>query len=697
MKCRDVKTRWGYTAASLIVLDVPPSLSCSCFSVAVSAWHLHSAPTHAQAEEARAEHMAYLTHHLKQNTCHLLLEGAEQEGTEEKVGGEQDGTGEVATDAYDDFFESLSATQLSRVRNQTLAVRMYLMNLDRHHPKWSVDECAADVAETLGYTCSGRTIQNWFREYANNGNRFELDGRGKDVPDWILDQLTEVDADTEGGETLESIFRRWIKSNLKEMSIARATAYLNDELFKSVPLKTFKTFHVSYPIAPSVAYTWMIRVGCERSVNKKNYYVDRHEAPDVVKYRNSYVRRDLERELRQPVWIQLTEAEEAVLREDMRAAGGSLPPGHRFERGGGVFFEFHVDDSDAFLQTREKFMMGGNLSVRFPAGQRPLIRQGQDESIYKAYQFPSGTWECEGVMAIRPKTEGVGDMVSAFTDTARGFGLPMSEAELAQVNALRRSCDYASVDSAIAINGTASKPPLPLPDDFRSPGIRFLKYGQNKEGYWDYDRMALQMEDVLDCVGVVYGASSAAVADAKARAPPEAEVDWSRGFATLQEMDWSSGHGRKKPDGLDAAKMNEKFGGAQPRMHSTTVSAGDIGPYEAKLTLVTPRGAKKIIDCKVKPGQVQQMVFQNRGGLEHHGHVVPPHYAPDTPKDDVDLGYQKAKRKKKRKAGADGGATAAEEEPEMEDAVTPGYVDKKKGLRQVLWERGWICPGKNIR
>ena len=213
--------------------------------------------------------MAYLTHHLKQNTCHLLLEGAEQDGTEKKVGGEQDDTGEVATDAYDDFFESLSETQLSRVRNQTLAVRMYLMNLDRHHPKRSVDECAADVAETLGYTCSGRTIQNWFREYANNGNRFELDGRGKDVPDWILDQLTEVDAGTEGGETFESIFRRWIKSNLKEMSIARATGYLNDELLKSVPLKTFQTFHVSYPIAPSVAYTWMIRVGCERSANNK--------------------------------------------------------------------------------------------------------------------------------------------------------------------------------------------------------------------------------------------------------------------------------------------------------------------------------------------------------------------------------------------------------------------------------------------
>ena len=140
--------------------------------------------------------MAYLGHHLKRNTCHLLLKEAAQEGGEEQVGCER----EAATN--DEFFESLSTAQLSRVRNQTLAVRMYLINLDRHHPELSVDECAADVADSLGYMCRGRTIQNWFREYANNGNRFELDGRGKDVPDWILDQLTTVDEETGGGRDI---------------------------------------------------------------------------------------------------------------------------------------------------------------------------------------------------------------------------------------------------------------------------------------------------------------------------------------------------------------------------------------------------------------------------------------------------------------------------------------------------------------
>ena len=122
----------------------------------------------------------------------------------------------------------------------------------------------------------------------------------------------------------------------------------------------------------------------------------------------------------------------------MREHGGNLPLGHVFQRDGENFEEFHVDDSDAFLSARAKFEMGGNLSVRFPAGAKPLLIMGQDESIYKAVQFPSRSWTCDGATVLLPKTEGVGDMVSAFTDTALGFGLKMAAEQLATVNANRR-------------------------------------------------------------------------------------------------------------------------------------------------------------------------------------------------------------------------------------------------------------------
>ena len=37
-----------------------------------------------------------------------------------------------------------------------------------------------------------------------------------------------------------------------------------------------------------------------------------------------------------------------------------------------------------------------------------------------------------------------------------------------------------------------------------SPGLRFLKYGKNNEGYWDYDMFADQVVALLDCIEVLY-------------------------------------------------------------------------------------------------------------------------------------------------------------------------------------------------
>ena len=487
-------------------------------------------------------------------------------------------------------------------------------------------------------------------------------------------------------ETFAVLFQKWCMANLKTLSIKSATEYLTNILFKDVSPTLFSSWNIRFPISPSTAYTWMLRVGCERGHAQAGYYTDRHEAPDVVAYRQEYVRRSIKREFRMPLWVQLTAHDATELRQRMKNDGGKLPEGHAFTaHDGSEMVEFHVDDSEAFLDLRDTFVMGGNLSVRFPAGEKPLIAMGQDESIYKAFQFPKGAWKCMGVSTIRPKTEGAGLMVSAFVDCARGFGLPMSTEELETVNAARRGQKYASEDSAIALLGTADKPPLET-----SPGIRFLNYGINKDGYWDYDHMARQMEDVLDCAEVVYGdPASDSVVDAKAKAPQGINVDWSTGFRTMQEMDWSSGHGRRKPDGLDANRMNEKFGGKQQVMRSTVVSAEDLGPHPA-VHQGAPQSASRRLgrgggtkrasgampsgtDLKLKPGETQRMVF-GEGDL-------PPFYALDTLKYDSE-----APKKAKKKKGDDASTAAA--------AVMPGYVGKQKGLRQVLWERGWLDPRK---
>ena len=65
---------------------------------------------------------------------------------------------------------------------------------------------------------------------------------------------------------------------------------------------------------------------------------------------------------------------------------------------------------------------------------------------------------------MRKKTDGAGEMVSAFVDENRGFGLPLSPAELEKVNAWRIS---------------RGKAPLTA-----TPGVQYLEYGKNRQGYW---------------------------------------------------------------------------------------------------------------------------------------------------------------------------------------------------------------------
>ena len=70
------------------------------------------------------------------------------------------------------------------------------------------------------------------------------------------------------------------------------------------------------------------------------------------------------------------------------------------------------------------------------------------------------------------------EMVSAFQDEIRGFGFPMSPEELARVNASAQRAGKLELKE--------------------SPGVRFLEYGKNKEGYWTYDQFVARL-----LVGVV--------------------------------------------------------------------------------------------------------------------------------------------------------------------------------------------------
>ncbi|CAN0481531.1 unnamed protein product, partial [Hapterophycus canaliculatus] len=120
----------------------------------------------------------------------------------------------------------------------------------------------------------------------------------------------------------------------------------------------------------------------------------------------------------------------------------------------------------------------------------------------------------------------------------------------------------------------------PLKD---TPGIRCLDYGKHKEGYWNYDMFAEQCADIMDCFEVLY---------------PDCQL--------VMEVDHSSAHAKYREDGLHVANMNVKWGGTKGgKMRKTTVSAECLGPNDA-----TIEWKGRTVDCKVKVGDIQSLIFQ---------------------------------------------------------------------------------------
>jgi hypothetical protein len=223
---------------------------------------------------------------------------------------------------------------------------------------------------------------------------------------------------------------------------------------------------------------------------------------------------------------------------------------HAYKHGDVEMVELHVDD---FEDTEGRFWKERTVSVRFEdptlprqPSQRvverdigrnplttckfghsgnvgsckchlPIYRLGHDEAIFKAFALPKGVWVIDDVQTLRKKSSGPGEMVSAVQDEHRGFGLPMTAAELVQVNAYR---------------GRNKRAPLQ-----ESPGIQFVLYGKNRDGYWDYEQFEHQAVAVLDAIEALH---------------PNHQV--------VLEVDWSQGHAKKSEGGLYVSDMNLKWG-----------------------------------------------------------------------------------------------------------------------------------------
>jgi hypothetical protein len=213
------------------------------------------------------------------------------------------------------------------------------------------------------------------------------------------------------------------------------------------------------------------------------------------------------------------------------------------------------------------------------------------------------------------------------------------------------------------------KQPLILEDN---PFVQHFAVGVNYEGYWNYYQMALQFEDVVDCLKVLY--------------PPE---DYDLYFY----FDHSSCHDKTLDDGLNAIQMNSECGGKQPPMRETKIIEGCLGKFPHPL---------------LELGSMQSLVFKSTD--------QGPYYmtAADRLKRKEDSVTEKSKSRtlKKNELFAklkEKGVPwprryiAKEELQQMcssnsieiqvtETVIQPGWNGKAKGLRQILWERGLLDP-----
>jgi hypothetical protein len=431
--------------------------------------------------------------------------------------------------------------------------------------------------------------------------------------------------------------------------------------------------YLQSPISSSTIWRWLHALGFSYSARKKTFFVDGHERQDVVVRRNEFCKEYLTKiEPRCHRWIQVPkETVEKWKSEKMEF--NEKVKGFSYQSPDGVeMVEFHVDDQDFLHDVADELghgIMGGNVSERRPPDTKPLMVFGQDECVFNQFLLSGKQWVgAEGQRALLPKTEGMSLMLSAFQSRETGFGMKLSALQLDEINEMRRGKNYVDIDAAIAVNGQAMKKDLK-----ESPFVVYFELGSNNEGYWTYNHMAIQFEDCVDCLKVVY---------------PHFD------FAFL--FDHSQGHAKKLPNGLDAYSMNKGFGGVQPQMRESTIKQHDgyLGSHPLTINV----------------GEIQSFTFKSTDHgpfwmspdereLNRHDRILP--LPPGPPRmqnktiaelksELAPLGVLNDRRNYRLKELQELAEKKNIETTKVRVTEKKGWEGRAKGLLQVLWERGWI-------
>jgi hypothetical protein len=572
--------------------------------------------------------------------------------------------------------DSLSCYQVWAIQQRCAMLSLALKVAKEKMNGFSWEKCcelAIETAQAAGIrlTSRPRTVMEWYRHFRRK-RKFEVVQRKKDnLPPFL-----------QANPAICSAMQQYGKENLRELSIEMMVDYIhntvlpnmiaeeknitveevrNTEGYDEAKQKILRQYGLT-KVCPSTVYKWMKLLGFTYSARRKNYYVDGHEKPATIEYRHKFCERYLQNELRTHRWIQVEKKKAEYLLEKGVVAKDSGY--YYFTDDNQAMVEFHVDDSPEFPKMLKHLPFKGMLSVRKPPG-RPLIIFGHDECIFKQYLMTNKSWKGpNGETAPVPKDEGAGLMISAFQSREFGFGIPLTEEQLNEINRYREGQTYVDEEAAMATRQTKTKKPLTI-----SPFIQEFEYGQSNQGYWTYQWMVCQLDDCVDVLNVIFGEQ----------------------YEFLFLFDHSCGHDKKRADGLIVENMKKMYGGKQPKMRSTEIqnTYGYLGQYPSILS----------------QGSIQKMIFEEGDigpfwmteqqrieskydigtGVKKKRELT----IAELREKLLQVGYTASGRKKDLQQAAQARGIHTFEEI---DQVKEGWLNKPKGLLQVCWERGLINP-----
>ena len=340
-----------------------------------------------------------------------------------------------------------SGYQVLVIRQKCMFLSVALTLAKENMNQWTWKKCCEESVIMLNkagvkQAKHFQTVTEWYRQFRVK-RKFTMMIAKKNLPPF-LDQNPDI----------TTKIKQYCKENLGELSVEFLFEYLHNTIIPKMVHDTFekqreglgeeqyqekvrlllKPYRLT-SISFSTASRWLHLLGFRYELRRKGYYVDGHEKPATIAYRKAFCERYLMYESRMHRWAQVSEEVAKKLEEEGDIAVGS-----------GYYYtdtvtkekmvEFHVDASDKLLLLGNiDGDFGGNLSVRFPPGCKPLVSFGHDESIYKQFLILLKTWiGPDGEKNIAPKDDGLGVMISAFQSREFGFGVVVSEEQLKEVN-----------------------------------------------------------------------------------------------------------------------------------------------------------------------------------------------------------------------------------------------------------------------